>query len=543
MDKRQFLGTCGKALGAGAFLSATSMWSALTQAQGLQTIGTTQHFDLQTLKDQARQLATQAYTPHTFTLPPSIAALTWDQYQSIQFKSDHALWINDNVPLSAKFFHLGLFFKTPVKMHQVIDGQAQELAYDPSMFDYGKSGLNAADFPSDLGFAGFRILSTHDLTRDLAAFLGASYFRAVGNDKQYGLSARGLAVNTGMPFPEEFPEFIGFWLEKPAADAKALTVYALLDSPSIAGAYQFAITPGDTLTMDVNAYLYPRKEIERMGIGPCTSMFQYAENDKRMAWDWRPEIHDSDGLQIHTGSGEWIWRPLVNPEHLRFNAFQDENPKGFGLIQRDRNPDHYQDDGVFYENRPSLWVKPLGQWGKGSVSLVEIPTVDETFDNIVAFWTPAEKPQPQQEYIYQYRLYWGALTPLATLPGVSTLMPSLENLAHCADTYTGLGGVVGQKRTVYSKRFVVDFVGNAFNQLQPDAEVQAVVTSSRGKIELVSARPQHNKKGYRAMFDIIPDSSTDQIDIRLYLKSGDLTLTETWVYQWNPPPVDQRQIY
>lgn len=533
MHRRHFLSSTGKAIGAGAVVSATAatLWASLTQAQGLQTIGESQPFNLDVLRSRAKQMAGQPYVPRNASLPQSVADLTWDQYQSIRFKDDHTLWGDENLPVAAKFFHLGLFFKTPVRMYQVEHGQAQELAYDPAMFDYGQSSLDGASLPENLGFAGFRILDTNDMTRDIAAFLGASYFRAVGVEKQYGLSARGLAVDTAMPYPEEFPEFVAFWLEKPAASAKALNIYALLDSPSIAGAYQFTITPGDMLTMEVAAFLYPRKEIARMGIGPCTSMFQYGENDKRMAWDWRPEIHDSDGLQIHTGSNEWIWRPLVNPVQLRFNAFQDNNPQGFGLVQRDRNFDHYQDDGVFYERRPSLWVEPQGNWGEGSVDLVEIPTVDETFDNIVAFWTPAQKPQPGQEYMYQYKLYWGGLP------------PAHSPLATCADTYTGLGGVIGQPRTYYSRRFVVDFVGGGLSQLPADAQVNAVVTASRGEVELVSARPQHEKKGYRAMFDLRPDAGTEQIDIRLYLEHNGQALTETWLYQWSPPPLDERVLY
>ena len=531
MDRRHFLSSSGKAIGAGSVVSALSLWSTLTQAEQLRVLGASQRFDLDILKAHAQKMASEAYVVHNNHLPAEVSKLNWDQYQSIQFKDDHTLWGDDKLPLAAKFFHLGLFFKTPVQMYQVVDGQAQELAYDPAMFNYGKSGLDGSKLPADLGFAGFRLLDTQDMTRDIAAFLGASYFRAVGVEKQYGLSARGLAIDTAMPYPEEFPEFIAFWLEKPAADAKALKVYALLDSPSITGAYQFTITPGDTLTMDVAAYLYPRKEIARMGIGPCTSMYQYGENDKRMAWDWRPEIHDSDGLQLHTGNGEWIWRPLANPVHLRFNAFQDNNPRGFGLIQRDRNFDHYQDDGIFYERRPSLWVEPQGNWGAGSVDLVEIPTVDETFDNIVAFWTPAQKPQRGDELAYQYRLYWGGLPPVSS------------PLAHCVDTYTGLGGVVGQKRTYYSQRFVVDFVGSILEKLPENATVKPVITVSRGEVELASVRPQYEKKGYRAMFDLKPDDSTSQIDIRLYLEHAGQVLSETWLYQWNPPPLNQRTLY
>jgi glucans biosynthesis protein len=414
-------------------------------------------------------------------------------------------------------------------MHEVVAGKVREIAYDASRFDHRKSGLDGAELPGDLGFAGFRLLHRDDPERDIVAFLGASYFRAVGAEKQYGLSARGLAVDTGMARAEEFPRFTDFWLEAPAGRSERVVVYALLDSPSVAGAYRFVIVPGRTLVMDVDAALYPRKEIERIGIAPLTSMYQHGENDKRMANDWRPEIHDSDGLALWTGAGERIWRPLVNPERLRFNAYADQDPRGFGLMQRDRDFDHYQDDGAFYDRRPSLWVEPRGRWGKGSVQLVEIPTVDETFDNIVAFWHPETKPRAGDELLYAYRLHWGAST------------PGEPALGRVVATHTGIGGVIGKPRTYYSRRFVVDFSGGELARIAADAGVEPVISASRGEVEITSARPLASVSGYRAMFDLKPtDDATDPIDLRLFLRSGGRTLTETWLYQWTPPAPGRR---
>jgi len=495
-------------------------------------LGKAERFDYAALKGQARALSAQAYKSHQGELPKEVSALNWDQYQAIQYRQDHALWQDDKLRFKAKFFHLGLYFKSPVKMYEIANGQAQELAYDPAMFDYGKSGLKGGKLPKELGFAGFRLNFHTDETRDVAAFLGASYFRAVGGDWQYGLSARGLAIDTGAPTPEEFPNFVAYYLEKPDPGLNTLTVYGLLDSPSTTGAYRFIITPGGTLTMDIDAALYPRKAIERLGIAPCTSMYQTGENDRRMAWDWRPEIHDSDGLSMYTGSGEWIWRPVENPRNLRFNAYQDNNPKGFGLLQRDRNFDHYQDDGVFYDRRPSLWVEPKAGWGKGSVQLVEIPTVDETFDNIVAFWSPATKPKAGDELLFGYRLHWGAK------------MPANPPNAICVATRTGLGGVVGQKRQYFSWRFAVDFAGGDLPLIAGKTEVRAEISVSRGKVEITSARPLDAIRGYRAMFDIVPpDDTTTPIDIRLYLSANGQPMTETWLYQWTPPPKEDRKLF
>lgn len=527
MKRRTFLAT-GALAASGC---SNVLLSPAADAAGLQPRGRSHPFDYAWLKGAARTLASTPYKPHGRPLPADVAALDYEQFQSIQFKADHALWADEKRRFQIKLFHLGLFFKRPVRMHEVRQGRAQEIAYAPAMFNYGKSGLDGAKQPKDLGFAGFRVNISPEFKSDVAAFLGASYFRAVGLAGQYGLSARGLAVDTGLPREEEFPDFTDFYFEQPDAQSGTVVIYALLDSPSIAGAYRFAITPGEPLLMDIDAALYPRKEIERIGIAPCTSMFQTGENDRRAGNDWRPEIHDSDGLAMWSGTGEWIWRPLSNPASLRFNSFADRNPQGFGLLQRDRNFDHYQDDGVFYEKRPSLWVEPKAGWGDGAIQLVEIPTADETFDNIVAFWNPAQKPQRGQELLYGWRLYWG------------TEPPRRPSLATCMATRTGRGGVVGQKRTYWSYRFALDFTGGTLAQLDPKTTtVEAVISASSGKVEITSARPLDAIKGIRAMFDVVPTDSTEPITLRVFLRSGGQALSETWLYEWTPPALADRRL-
>jgi glucans biosynthesis protein len=489
-------------------------------------------FDYAWLKDTAREMAASPYTAANATLPRVLQNLSWDDYQQLRYEKDHALWRDDDSLFRAELFHLGLYFRSSVTIHEIEGGDVRLIPYDSEMFDFGSSGVHGDALPKDLGFAGFRLQYHTDWTRDVAAFLGASYFRAVGAAMQYGLSARGLAIDTALPKPEEFPVFTRFWLEQPLPGSDTITLYALLDSPSAAGAYRFDITPGSTLAMRIDAAVYPRKAIERLGIAPLTSMYMVGENSRRTAYDWRPEIHDSDGLAMHTGRGEWIWRPLVNPRELRFNAYVDTNPRGFGLFQRDQDFDHYQDDGVFYDKRPSVWIEPHGEWGAGSVQLVEIPTLDETFDNIVAFWNPAQPIEAGQELLYSYTLHWGTNPPTPT------------GLAHAVDTFTGLGGVVGQKREHYSRRFVVDFEGGKLPMLGPDTEVRPVITASAGRVELASARPQHAIGGYRAMFDVVPpDESESPINLRLYLEAEGQPLTETWLYQWTPPPAEERKLY
>lgn len=528
MDRRTLMKHLIAGLGASALPVAPLVWAQDPEAGDDYSA---KPFSYGWLKGYARELAGRPYISHKGELPQSLKQLSWDDYQAIRFRKAHALWADSDSAFQLQLFHLGLYFQSPVTLHEVVEGQARPIRYNPDFFGYeGEQPLG--DLPGNLGYAGFRLHYHTDFSRDLAAFLGASYFRAVGSEMQYGMSARGLAIDTAVDGDEEFPRFSEFWLEKPAPGSQVMRVWALLDSPSTTGAYAFVLDPGRNMVMDVDVALYPRSRIKRAGIAPLTSMYQVGENDRRMDYDWRPEIHDSDGLAMLSGSGEWLWRPLVNPATLRFNSFSDTNPQGFGLLQRDRSFDHYQDDGVFYERRPSVWVQPKGEWGKGSIDLVEIPTTDETFDNIVAFWHPDEPLKPNQEYLFAYRLHWGAHAPVKP-----------EELATVQATRTGLGGVVGQKREHFSWRFAVDFAGGALSMLGDRAGVEPVITASRGEVEITSARPLAAIDGYRAMFDLVPDESGEPINIRLYLRLGDQTLTETWLYQYTPPPLSERKLY
>ncbi|MDE2150468.1 MAG: glucan biosynthesis protein D [Gammaproteobacteria bacterium] len=497
-------------------------------------IGGSQPFDYARLKRMARALAARTYRAPSQAIPAALKKLSWDAYQAIGFRHRRALWHDLGLDFRIELFHLGHNFTTPVRMHEVVDGRAHEIAYDPQLFDYGRSGVDGSGLPADLGFAGWRLFFGGDWQRDIAAFLGASYFRAVGGSKQYGLSARGLAIDTGLPGPEEFPVFTAFWFQRPTAGDRTLEVYALMDSPSVAGAYRFAITPGAELLMLVDTALYPRATIERLGIAPATSMFWCGENEKLACDDVRPEIHDSDGLSMWTGAGEWIWRPLHDPQALRVNSYLDRNPKGFGLLQRDQDFDRYQDDGAWYNRRPGLWIEPVGDWGCGAVQLVELPTEDETNDNVVAYWNPDKNAAAGQEWLLTYRLYWGGNP------------PAQSPLARVVATRTGMGGVVGAKRTHFSRRFEIDFAGAGIDRLAAGAGVEPVITASRGRVELPSARPlldaPDHAIGYRAIFDLAPtDASTEPINLRLYLRREGKPLTETWLYQWIPPPPDRRR--
>lgn len=507
-------------------LFALAAWGALnpllTYAPSVSAAGKARGkpFSKEWLRAEAQRLSQKPFVAPDVKLPDWVANLDWDGYQSIRFKSDHSLWRKEKLPFQARLFHLGLFFKHPVTISEVVDGVAHPIHFSPDLFEYGKK-LKVPRSSADLGFAGFRVHTQENFDLDMFSFLGASYFRAVGGTKQYGLSARGLAIDTGMDRPEEFPEFRSFWLERPQPNSDTVTIHALLDSPSITGAYTFDVTPGGTTIMEVETHLFPRTAIERIGIAPLTSMYQHGENDHRVADDFRPEIHDSDGLALWTGADEWIWRPLVNPRFMRVNSYLDENPRGFGLLQRDRDFNNYLDDGAYYDKRPSCWVETIGAWGKGAVQMVEIATSDETFDNIVAFWNPAEPVEPGRELTFKYRLYWGSNIPIHT------------SAAEVIATRLGVGGIPGQKKTVPSRKFVIDFRGGRLGELVKDAKVEPVITTSRGKIIDPAARPIKELNGWRCNFDLVVEGG-EPVDLRCFLRDEQGALTETWLYQWTP---------
>jgi glucans biosynthesis protein len=497
-----------------------------TRAEAAATLtlewGPMQAFSFDWLRDQAGQLAAQPYQAPTIRYADMLEKIDFDAYQQIRYQPEVALWAQGDGPYPVQFFHLGKFFKVPVKIYAVRDGMAREILYSPKLFDFGKSSFAAAELPSDIGFAGFRIMHSSAQQRDWLAFLGASYFRSSGELDQYGLSARGIAIDTGLPTPEEFPRFTGFWLE-PAADPETVVIYALLDGPSIAGAYRIEAVRHTYVVMNVAAALFARTAINRMGIAPMTSMFWFSETNRMQGKDWRPEVHDNDGLSLWTGSGERLWRPLNNPLSVQTSSFFDINPKGFGLLQRDRNFENYQDDSVFYDRRPSLWVEPLEPWGEGAVQLVEIPTDDEIDDNIVVYWVPKTPVQAGSNWNFKYRLHWVADEPYP---------PALGRVIA---TRLGRGGIPGVRLHPANKvKLVIDFAGGPLEALEKNSPVKLVVSAVRGKVDNDYCLQVVGTKRWRAFFDIEVEKSSGPFDIRAYLRLDDQALTETWLYRFIP---------
>ena len=478
-------------------------------------------YDGQTARNQARTLAASPYKPPDATLPDELAHLGYAAYQNIRFDPAQALWRGPDQPFQAQFFPRGWLFASAVELFEVSEGRARPITFRPEMFTWPQ-GIKPP--PATAGFAGMRLTTqlnkpgTYD---EIAAFLGASYFRALGRNMVYGLSARGLAINTADPAGEEFPAFRTLWLEKPPPGTSSVVVSGVIDSPSATASIRIAIRPPppgmDTTTMDTELTVFPRIDLPRPGIATGTSMFHFDASNRTGIDDWRPAVHDSDGLMMLTGRGETLWRSLANPRTLQVSSFVDANPRGFGLLQRARAFRDYEDLDVRYDQRPGLWVEPIGDWGEGTVTLVEIPTKDEYHDNIVAFWRPKNPLRAKSENTFTYRLHWCADAPVNA--------QGQPDLGRFYSLSTGPGD--------QGRAFVLQARGPRLSppNLPPDTTVQARISSDKGTTGGVNINPLPDGGGWRVSFDMQPGDAT-AVELRATLMAGDTPLTETWVYRW-----------
>ncbi len=469
-------------------------------------------FDDATVPGLARALASRPYEPPSQALPPALAGIGYDQYRDYRFKPSQALWRGDASPFQVQFFHRGYLFRDRVDVSVVQGGQATPVRYRPAPFEFGPQPVPA---DQDMGFAGFRLhgaINRAGTFDEIAAFVGASYFRAVGRGQQYGLSARGLALGSGDDNHEEFPVFRAFWIEQPRAGDATVVVHALMDGPSAAAAFRFEIEPGDATVFDTRMRLYPRVPIANAGIAPLTSMFHFTANDGQRIDDFRAAAHDSDGLALFTGRGEQLWRPLRNPNRVQHSFFQDRAPRGFGLMQRKRTFADFADLEAAYQRRPSLWVEPRGDWGAGAVVLVEIPTGHEYQDNIVAFWRPAEPLAPGREYRFDYRLHWGAGH--AWRPALATVTATRTGPAPKAP----------------ARRLVLDMAGG---RTADPSKVRAQVEASRGTVAHAVVQPNPDTDGWRLSFEYTPEPGADG-ELRAVLADDRGPVSETWLYRWHP---------
>jgi glucans biosynthesis protein len=485
------------------------------------------------IQSRARDLANKPYVaPNRDRLPEWMHKLTRDQYRDIHFNPNQALWATDNLPFRAMFFHPGYLYPEPVTLNEFTSSHQQQIRLAEAYFNYGPSIQKHGELPPDGGFSGFRLhtpLNNPNNFDELIAFQGASSWRALGKNQRYGISSRGIAVDTGIDnVTEEFPSFREFWLRKPAADDTHARIYALLDGPSYTGAYAFTVHPGNETLVDVRAVIFTRRAVQRLGIAPMSSMFWFGENSRRRFDDFHPEVHDSDGLAIRMGSGERLWRPISNDSgKLELSTFNMEKCEGFGLLQRDRRPAAYEDVDANYQLRPSLWIEPTSDWGSGRVILIEIPSTQAFSENIVAMWEPSRLPQPGDRLEFAYQQHWTTMNPDPSQSG-----------GYVVATRSGLLNAPPEQRII-----VVEFAGSNLSQpstIPLTADVKAV-DAGADKIKIhdvtVQAMPEDR---WRVTFQISPATQgaklteTGPVEIRCCLKRGENFLTETWVHRVIP---------
>lgn len=479
--------------------------------------GAPKRFGFDDVVAMAHDLAAKPYEYHNAKLVGSFAGLNYDQYRAIRFRRESDPWAhgrNFNLDLLAP----GTIFHEPVDINLVEDGVAIPVKFDPHMFDF-----DPAQFPDgvdhntlgDMGWSGFRLrtpLNSPDVMDEFVTFQGASYFRAVARGTLYGLSARGLAIGTGSATGEEFPLFRSFWLHRPGVDDRSVLVHALLDSRSVSGAYEFIITPGADTVFETRVALFPRTKLDNVGIAPLTSMFWFGEIDREHVDDYRPAVHDSNGLQMVTGSKQRLWRALSSHPTLQISTFEDQDPIAFGLAQRARSFEDYKDAEAHYELRPSAWVAPQDNWGKGGVTLIEIPVENEFNDNIVTFWQPGGPLKADERYDFSYVLTFTAKE------------PDSAQLARVTNSMSGRA--IGNEA---ARVYVIDFDLEPFGAVTPTAQISV----SAGSIGNNYVLRLTDEGRMRLSFEFIPDGD-EVADLSAVLNGPDGPLSESWIARWAP---------
>ncbi|SBS36812.1 Glucans biosynthesis protein G precursor [Marinomonas spartinae] len=471
-------------------------------------------FTDQTVIDIAKKLAKSPMVP-PLKAPKELTDMNYSTYRKINFQQNQAVWGNTPTPFSIQLFAPGYIYKDLVDIDVVENGRAFPLEVSPSSFSTPNKKL--AKLIDKVGkYAGLRLhypINTKDHSDEFIVFQGATYFRAISKGQTYGLSARGLAIDVAQPTGEEFPMFKHFWIERPSVTQKAIVVHALLDSKSVTGAYRFGIYPGSPTRIDVKATLFPRQDVPHVGLAPLTSMFMFGTMDPSDEPDYRRRVHDSEGLQIQTGHGEILWRPLNNPKTLQISSFYDKSPKGFGLIQRHRNYSDYQDLEANYQTRPSAWVKPLNDWGAGHVELVEIPSNSEGNDNIVTYWQPKGGLKKDKPYSFSYQLTWPNDTPV------------LANKPHIVRSAKGtkLFGKYKGKPEV-----VIDYSDINVDDIK---KIHINASTSAGKILETHLVKNPHINGIRVYVTFDTDNA-DVAELRVALSENHKEIASTWLYRW-----------
>ncbi|MEN3930888.1 glucan biosynthesis protein [Microvirga sp. W0021] len=478
----------------------------------ISTVGEGMPFSINAVSDLARQLSKKPFVPPSRNMPDVFANLNYEQYASIRSDSSSFVWANENWGFAIEPLHRGFVFSNMVRLYTVEDGVVRRIPYDQKRFSFGSLEV-PPNLPEDLEYSGFRLHSKEDQNfTEFAIVQGATFFQAIARGQNYGSIARALTLKPADMRGEEFPVFKAFWIERPTAGSNALVINGLIDSESTSGSIRLTFRPGEMTIVDVEMTLFPRAALEHIGIGAIGSRFFFSPNENKKFDDLREAVHDANGLGIHNGQDEWLWRPLKNPESLQISQFMDKNPKGFGLIQRYRDYTAYRDDSRHLEKCPSVWIEPLGEWGEGVVQMIEIPSDAEINSNILTYWRPGATIAAGSEVTFNYRQYW------------CWNLPERPQLATVTSTRSGKGS--SNRR----RKYLVEFSGD--NLTEPAIhELKADITARPGSISNINIWRYTDQKTIRVTFEMDPGNENAS-ELRLVLMAGDKPASEIWLYRW-----------
>jgi glucans biosynthesis protein len=497
----------------GAAVSLLAPASASAQPSPPDEKNAIQPFSSNLVVDAARALASKSFSAPSADLPGPLTGLSYEAYVAIHAKPEGMIWANDPGGFVLEPLHRGFVFTTPMQINLVEDGLSRRLSYDAAHFVFG--GVNMSAPPTDLDFSGFRVLHKGDdgKLNEIAIFQGASFFRSLAPGQNFGVTARGLSIRAGDPRGEEFPFFRAVWIEKPTRAGNVLVIHALLDSESATGAYRLTLRPGEAVIIDTECVLFPRVDIDNIGLATMSGTNLFSPLDRRGVDDVRGAAAEVCGLQMLTGAGEWVWRPVANRSKLQISEFVDQNPRGFGFLQRVRGFNAFNDDVQHWERRPSLWIEPIGDWGPGSIELLEIPSDAEPAQNIIAFWRVKKGLAKGQSFEFAYRQFWCWSPPTSPPNAVA------------------IGARGGRGSLPKHRRFQVDFEADLLGDAARAADVKANLTANPGKIAWVRLSPAPDQKRLRVLFDLDPAGET-ACELRLTLESQGAPVSETWLYRW-----------
>lgn len=470
------------------------------------------------LLDAARALAAAPYSDRSWPLAPPFADLTYDSFRGIRPIPGKTAMLPLGKDWAFDLLPPGLYFPDPLEIE--IDGPngPHRIPFAPTLFSFEPRYFD--DIPATspgAGFTGLRLrypLNAPGVMDEVMIVQGGTYFRAVARGLAYGLSARAVAIGTGAPRPEEFPRFTRLRLSPP--EDGTVRLEALIDSPALAGHMEMRVHPGDETRLAIAVTLMPRRRIDDIGIAPLTSMYLKGPLRAADSDDFRPRVHDSSVLAMQNGAGEVLWRPIGNPARVETSAFADPGPRSFGLYQTRRAFEDFEDSEARYHTRPSARIEPQGDWGRGAVVLVEIPTGEEIFDNIVAFWRPAAPLEPGREYRHAYDLIFTAAAP--PTDGLAPILQSRSGRQH---------NLPGHRRYVID---VATDVATGAEGLQADLSVNTKADVLSG----VTVFPLRDGVA-RVSFLLSPEAGTETLDLRMQLHSPDgAPIGPVWLHRWTP---------